>query len=56
MKNDTGFYVQPVDTRPNSLEDSVFQNALPSSWIKEECDEEIFCGLPLYSSRWMDWK
>ncbi|XP_065367160.1 endoplasmic reticulum metallopeptidase 1 [Calliphora vicina] len=56
VKNDTGFYIQPVDTRPNSLADTTFQNALPSSWTKTECEEETFCGLPLYNSRWMDWK
>ncbi|KAM7344082.1 endoplasmic reticulum metallopeptidase 1 [Cochliomyia hominivorax] len=56
VKHDTGFYVQPVDARPNSLADTTLQYALPSSWIKDECAEEIFCGLPLYSSRWMDWK
>lgn len=56
VKNDTGFYVQPVDTRPYSLDDSTLKNALPQAWTDEQCETEIFCGLPLYSSRWMNWK
>ncbi|XP_073847635.1 endoplasmic reticulum metallopeptidase 1-like [Musca autumnalis] len=56
IKNDTGFYVQPVDSRPYSLDDTTLKNALPQSWTDEECETEMFCGLPLYSSRWMNWK
>ncbi|XP_061401283.1 endoplasmic reticulum metallopeptidase 1 [Musca vetustissima] len=55
IKNDTGFYVQPVDTRPYSLDDTTLANALPQSWTDEECATEMFCGLPLYSSRWRNW-
>lgn len=55
-KNETGFYVQPVDKRIDTLKKTVFQNAEPKSKIQEDCETEIFCGLPLYNSRWMDWK
>ncbi|XP_013111716.2 endoplasmic reticulum metallopeptidase 1 [Stomoxys calcitrans] len=56
VKNDTGFYVQPEDTRPTSLDDSTLKNALPQSWIDEECATEMLCGLPLFSMRWRKWK
>uniref|UniRef100_A0A1I8P5N1 FXNA-like protease n=1 Tax=Stomoxys calcitrans TaxID=35570 RepID=A0A1I8P5N1_STOCA len=56
VKNDTGFYIQPVDTRPYSLDDTTLKDALPQSWTDEQCASETFCGLPLYNTRWMDWK
>ncbi|XP_037954984.1 endoplasmic reticulum metallopeptidase 1 [Teleopsis dalmanni] len=55
-KNNSGFYIQPVDTRPKTLDDSTFKDAFEQSWIQEECASEVFCGLPLYNTRWMDWK
>lgn len=54
--HESGFYIQPVDPRYNTLDDSIFKNAVSQAWIDRACAEEVFCGLPLYSSRWMEWK
>ncbi|CAD7014588.1 unnamed protein product [Ceratitis capitata] len=55
-RNESGFYVQPVDRRSDTLKKSVFQNAEPKSVLEEDCNTELLCGLPLYNSRWRDWK
>ncbi|XP_017474392.1 PREDICTED: endoplasmic reticulum metallopeptidase 1-like isoform X1 [Rhagoletis zephyria] len=55
-RNESGYYVQPVDRRINTLENIIFQNAEPKSAIEADCAAEIFCGLPLYNSRWLNWK
>ncbi|XP_034654193.1 endoplasmic reticulum metallopeptidase 1 [Drosophila subobscura] len=56
VKQDSGFYIQPVDTRLGELDDSTFKNREPSSWTEATCAAEPFCGLPIYSGRWIDWK
>ncbi|XP_030388598.1 endoplasmic reticulum metallopeptidase 1 [Scaptodrosophila lebanonensis] len=55
-KTESGFYIQPVDTRYSELYDTTFKNAEPDSWTTENCAAEPYCGLPLYSGRWLDWK
>ncbi|XP_054738883.1 endoplasmic reticulum metallopeptidase 1 [Anastrepha obliqua] len=55
-KNESGYYLQPVDARIDTLESTVLQTAESESTVKEYCDTELFCGLPLYNSRWLNWK
>ncbi|KAH8300135.1 hypothetical protein KR044_010398 [Drosophila immigrans] len=56
ITRESGFYVQPVDTRYSELYDTALKNVEPASWLSENCAAEPFCGLPLYSGRWLDWK
>ncbi|EDW09414.1 uncharacterized protein Dmoj_GI19044 [Drosophila mojavensis] len=53
---ETGFYIQPVDTRYSELYDTTLKNVEPEIWLKNNCAEEPYCGLPLYSGRWLNWK
>ncbi|KAH8270869.1 hypothetical protein KR018_008075, partial [Drosophila ironensis] len=53
---DSGYYIQPVETRTHELDDTIFAKAEPKSWTDETCAAEPFCGLPIYSGRWIDWK
>ncbi|XP_068146181.1 endoplasmic reticulum metallopeptidase 1 [Drosophila tropicalis] len=53
---DSGFYIQPVERRIHELDDTTLKAARPKGWIDEYCQSEPFCGLPLYSGRWLDWK
>ncbi|KAH8400842.1 hypothetical protein KR009_001399 [Drosophila setifemur] len=55
-KQDSGYYIQPVETRRHELDDTTFKNAEPESWTASNCAAEPYCGLPLYSGRWIDWK
>jgi len=55
-KQDSGYYIQPVDTRLHELDDTTFKNAEPESWTAATCAAEPYCGLPLYSGRWIEWK
>ncbi|KAM8714026.1 hypothetical protein ACLKA7_014220 [Drosophila subpalustris] len=55
-KTETGFYVQPVDTRYSELYDTTLKNVEPESWLNDNCANEPYCGLPLYSGRWLNWK
>ncbi|XP_055917039.1 endoplasmic reticulum metallopeptidase 1 [Eupeodes corollae] len=54
-RNESGYYVQPVDPRDVNLDDSVFKGAMPLSYTQENCHNELYCGLPLSSTRWKDW-
>ncbi|ALC42479.1 CG10051 [Drosophila busckii] len=56
VTQESGFYVQPIDTRYSELYDTTLKNVEPQSWLKENCAAEPYCGLPLYSGRWLDWK
>ncbi|XP_032306435.1 endoplasmic reticulum metallopeptidase 1 [Drosophila ananassae] len=53
---DSGFYIQPVETRTHELDDTTLKNAEPTSWTDATCAAEPYCGLPIYSGRWNDWK
>lgn len=53
---ETGFYIQPIDTRYSELYDTTLKNVEPASWLEDNCAAEPYCGLPLYSGRWLDWK
>ncbi|ALC42478.1 CG9416, partial [Drosophila busckii] len=53
---ESGFYVQPVDTRYSELYDTTLKNVEPASWLKDNCAAEPFCGLALYGGRWLKWK
>ncbi|XP_062128855.1 endoplasmic reticulum metallopeptidase 1-like [Drosophila sulfurigaster albostrigata] len=53
---ESGFYIQPVDTRYSELYDTTLKDVEPESWLTNNCASEPYCGLPLYSGRWLDWK
>ncbi|XP_037954986.1 endoplasmic reticulum metallopeptidase 1 [Teleopsis dalmanni] len=54
-RSDSGFYVVPVDRRPHSI-DEMFDNTNLTKSNKADCDRELMCGYPIYSSRWLGWK
>ncbi|XP_036332214.1 endoplasmic reticulum metallopeptidase 1-like, partial [Rhagoletis pomonella] len=55
--NDSGYYVVPVDRRPHSI-DYLFENinASKSSQLGIDCDTEVMCGYPIYSTRWLGYR
>ncbi|XP_030558018.1 endoplasmic reticulum metallopeptidase 1 [Drosophila novamexicana] len=56
ITQETGFYIQPVDTRYSELYDTTLKNVEPESWLADNCASEPYCSLPLYSGRWLNWK
>ncbi|XP_037808190.1 endoplasmic reticulum metallopeptidase 1 [Lucilia sericata] len=54
-RNDSGYYVVPVDRRPHTI-DFMFKNQNLEKSGKADCDTELMCGYPIYSSRWLGWK
>ncbi|KAH8300218.1 hypothetical protein KR044_011636, partial [Drosophila immigrans] len=49
--DESGIYVYPQDRRINIAEDQI--NALGQTHkVSEYCEEEMFCGMPLYNHRW----
>uniref|UniRef100_A0A1B0BKI4 FXNA-like protease n=1 Tax=Glossina palpalis gambiensis TaxID=67801 RepID=A0A1B0BKI4_9MUSC len=52
---DFGFYVVPVDRRPQSI-DFMFQETNFTKSDANFCETEIMCGFPIYSSRWLEWR
>ncbi|KAH8300216.1 hypothetical protein KR044_011587, partial [Drosophila immigrans] len=50
---DSGYYVMPVDRHPNSLDSILFENTDYVKANRSECDTEIMCGFPIYSTRWV---
>ena len=54
-RQDSGYYVVPVDRRPHSI-DFMFKDTNLMKAGKEDCDTELMCGYPIYSSRWLGWK
>lgn len=55
-RQDSGYYVVPVDRRPHSVDDVLFANSNLTKAGKEDCDTELLCGYPIYSTRWLNWK
>ncbi|XP_026840670.1 endoplasmic reticulum metallopeptidase 1 isoform X1 [Drosophila persimilis] len=51
---DSGYFVVPVDRRPHTLDDILFDNTNYSKAEPIDCDSEIMCGYPIYSSRWLN--
>lgn len=50
---DSGFYVLPVDRHPDSVDSILFENTNYTKADRSECETEIMCGYPIYSSRWV---
>ncbi|XP_059226147.1 endoplasmic reticulum metallopeptidase 1 [Stomoxys calcitrans] len=55
-RQDSGYYVVPVDRHPHSI-DFMFENSnLTKASRHEDCEKEIQCGFPIYSTRWLGWR
>ncbi|XP_075168832.1 endoplasmic reticulum metallopeptidase 1 [Haematobia irritans] len=55
-REDSGYYVVPVDRHPHSI-DYMFENSnLTKASRNPDCEEELQCGFPIYSTRWLGWK
>ncbi|XP_005177919.1 endoplasmic reticulum metallopeptidase 1 [Musca domestica] len=55
-REDSGFYVVPVDRHPHSI-DFMFENSnLTKANHAEDCEKEVQCGFPIYSTRWLGWR
>ncbi|EDV35721.2 uncharacterized protein Dana_GF12331 [Drosophila ananassae] len=55
ITQDSGFYIQPEETRIHELEDTTFKNAESQSWMDDTCAAEPYCGLPVYRRGWINW-
>ncbi|EDW72283.1 uncharacterized protein Dwil_GK20800 [Drosophila willistoni] len=53
-RTDSGYFVQPVDRRPTSVNEALFTNTNYTKSENIDCDSEIMCGFPIYSSRWLN--
>lgn len=54
--SDSGYYVVPVDRHPHSV-DYMFENMNTTVTDKPvNCETELMCGYPIYSSRWLGWR
>ncbi|XP_030378121.1 endoplasmic reticulum metallopeptidase 1 [Scaptodrosophila lebanonensis] len=51
---DSGYFVLPVDRRPTSVDDILFENTNYTRADRADCETEIMCGFPIYSSRWLN--
>ncbi|KAH8270873.1 hypothetical protein KR018_010625, partial [Drosophila ironensis] len=51
---DSGYFVLPVDRRPHTVDDILFDNTNYTKAERMSCDSEIMCGYPIYSSRWLN--
>lgn len=54
-KEDSGYYIVPVDRKPDSLNDFFSASNLSRS-TEDDCATEVMCGFPIYNSRWLGWK
>lgn len=52
-RTDSGYYVLPVDRHPDSLDSILFENTNYTKADRSDCETEIMCGFPIYSTRWM---
>ncbi|XP_011190306.1 endoplasmic reticulum metallopeptidase 1 [Zeugodacus cucurbitae] len=53
---DSGYYVVPVDRHPHSV-DYMFENVNATDTADSaNCETELMCGYPIYSSRWLGWR
>lgn len=53
-RNESGYFVMPVDRRPTSVKHHV-KNFDKRIDLKEDCENEVFCGVPMFSGRWIWW-
>jgi len=51
---DSGYFVLPVDRRPHTVDDILFENTNFTKSERIDCDSELMCGFPIYSSRWLN--
>ncbi|XP_060653125.1 endoplasmic reticulum metallopeptidase 1 isoform X2 [Drosophila nasuta] len=49
--DESGIYIYPQDRRINIAEDEIKAFG-DTHKVSEYCDEEMFCGMPLYNHRW----
>lgn len=54
-RQDAGYYVVPIDRRPHEI-DFMFENTNLKKSNGSDCETELMCGYPIYSSRWLGWK
>ncbi|KAL5289343.1 hypothetical protein ACFFRR_009468 [Megaselia abdita] len=54
-KNESGFFVMPVDRRYNSAKD-VLLHKEDIQDLNEDCNNHVMCGMPIWNARWIGWK
>ncbi|XP_034106704.1 endoplasmic reticulum metallopeptidase 1 isoform X1 [Drosophila albomicans] len=50
-RTDSGYFIMPQDRRTYSVKNKVVNMTLAKS-VKDDCQKEMLCGLPLYNMRW----
>lgn len=56
-REDSGYYIVPVDRNPDSLDDFLLTTNLTRiSSDNDDCESEVMCGYPIYNTRWLGWK
>ncbi|XP_055917041.1 endoplasmic reticulum metallopeptidase 1 isoform X2 [Eupeodes corollae] len=55
-REDSGYYVVPVDRKPHSLDEFFSNSNLTKASRTEDCETELMCGFPIYNARWLGYK
>ncbi|CAD7014585.1 endoplasmic reticulum metallopeptidase 1 isoform X2 [Ceratitis capitata] len=48
---ETGYFIMPQDRRTYSVKNQLLNMSLAET-LEKDCNDELFCGLPLYNHRW----
>ncbi|ALC42477.1 CG9416 [Drosophila busckii] len=52
-RTDSGYYVFPVDRHYDSVDSVLFDGTNYTKADRSDCNTELMCGFPIYSTRWL---